>query len=230
MPDDLAERARPIFAPHRVGRPGRGAGYWPLWVLAQGTRVHWHIRVTGVEHIAAGPAILAGNHLRAVDPVLLGVALRRRLVFIAKAEALTGVAGVVLRGTGQVPLIRGDVAATSWALDACGAALRAGRIVGIYPEATRSPDGRSLHRLHERILAPLVVDNPDVPVHAVAVGYRPPRRGRVRVDLRFSPALEVGGTAAQITATVRDALLDLGGMPYVDRSGAAVKAARSRYR
>lgn len=229
--DDLRARGDEIFAPHCVGRPGRGAIYWPLWVVARVLRVPWSIRLRGAEHLAPGPAILVGNHLRAIDPVVLGVALRRRLVFVAKAEALSGVAGFFLRRTGQVPLIRGDEAATRWALAASAAVLRDGRVLCVYPEATRSPDGRSLHRLHRRVLMPLIESSPTVPVHAVAVGYPGRRLGRTRVDLRISPPLPIEPdvmTDEQVTIVVRDALLELGGMPYVDRFGTAVKAAQGR--
>ena len=227
--DALARRGREIFAPHRVGRPGQGAGYWPMWTLAQAIRVAYRIEISGAELIAPGPAILVGNHLNAIDPVVLGVSMRRRVAFVAKAEALGGAAGFVLRTTGQVPLVRGDEAATAWALDACAEVLRLGRCVGVYPEATRSPDGRSLHRLHRRILAPLITANPTVAVHAVTVAYPAAHGLRRRAVLRVSAALALDPsamTADDLTNAVRDALIRTGDLPYVDRFGRSVKAAR----
>lgn len=225
---DLVRRGDVLFAPGRVGRPGRGAVYWPLWALAQSIRLAWRIEVRGADHLASGPAILVGNHLRAIDPVLLGVAVRRRLTFIAKAEALRGIAGSVLRRTGQIPLRRGDEATTEWALAACADVLRQRQIVVVYPEATRSPDGHSLHRLHRRLLVPLVRDNKAVAIHAVSVGYPPPRFGRRRVDLRISAPLAVAqADAGDVVDLVRDALLRIGGMPYVDQFGRSIKARRT---
>ncbi len=228
---DLARSGRTVFAPRRVGRPGHGALYWPLFAVAQAARARWSVHVRGRDLLAPGPAILVGNHLRAVDPALLGLAVARRMVFVAKAEAFTGPVGALLRGTGQIPLVRGDEATTRWALAASAAVLAEGRVLVVYPEATRSPDGRSLHRLHRRVLLPLLAASPDVPVHAVTIGYSPSRGPRERVDLRLSPPLPVDVATMSdddITSAVRDALLGLGGMPYIDRFGTAVKSARAR--
>ena len=228
--EDLARTARSIFAPRRVGRPGHGGLYWPLFVIGQVLRLRWSVCLAGRHSLRSGPAILVGNHVRAIDPVLLGLALARRQVFVAKAEAYDGPAAPILRGTGQIAIVRGDDASTEWALAASAAVLAEGRVLCVYPEATRSPDGRSLHRLHRRVLVPLIEASPGVPVHAVAIGYSPGPLGRVRVDLRLSEPLPIEPTMtdAQITDLVRDTLLDLGGMPYVDRFGTAVKAARAR--
>jgi 1-acyl-sn-glycerol-3-phosphate acyltransferase len=228
---ELARTARGVFAPRRVGRPGHGAGYWPLFAAAQLLRVHWSVRLTGRQALATGPAILVGNHLNAIDPAILGISLARRQVFIAKAEAYDGPAGIVLRSTGQIPLIRGDEPSTRWALAASAAVLSEGRVLCVYPEATRSPDGVSLHRLHRRVLLPLIESSPGVPIHAVSIGYSPARFRRTRVELRMSGPLPIDlatMTAEQVTCCVRDALLAIGGMPYVDRFGTAVKAARAR--
>lgn len=228
--EDLARTARTIFAPRRVGRPGHGGLYWPLFVIGQVLRLRWSVRLAGRHSLRSGPAILVGNHVRAIDPVLLGLALPRRQVFVAKAEAYDGPAAPILRGTGQIAIVRGDDASTEWALAASAAVLAEGRVLCVYPEATRSPDGRSLHRLHRRVLVPLIEASPGIPVHAVAIGYSPAAMGRARVDLRLSEPLPIDATMtdAEITDLVRDTLLTLGGMPYVDRFGTAVKAARAR--
>lgn len=228
---ELARTARAVFAPRRVGRPGHGAGYWPLFAAGQLLRLRWSVRLIGRRNLAAGPAILVGNHLRAIDPAFLGLSLARRQVYIAKAEAYDGPSGVILRSTGHIPLIRGDEPSTRWALDASAAVLSEGRVLCVYPEATRSPDGVSLHRLHRRVLLPLIESSPGVPIHAVSIGYDPGRFGRTRVQLRMSEALPIDATAMtaeQVTDRVRDALLAIGGMPYVDRFGTAVKATRAR--
>jgi len=97
-------------------------------------------------------------------------------------------------------------------------------------DPTRSPDGHSLHRLHKRILVPVLQSNPDVPVHAITTAYPGRRLWRRRVEIRLSPPLTLEArtmSADQLTDAVRDALLALGGMPYVDTYARDIKAARA---
>lgn len=224
--DDLLARGRRIYSPIRIGRPGRARGYWPLFVPAQALRAHWRIRVEGADSIAPGPAILIGNHLSLMDPVLVGVSNRFRLAFFTKVEVYEAPGAAFFRMTGQIPLRRGDEEATNWALEMSAAVLRDGVKLAVYPEATRSPDGASLHRLHRRVLVPILVASPDVPVHVMTIAYGRRRWGRVPVTLRFSPPLDLSdlGTGPNdLTDRVRDELLALGGMPYVNRFGRSVK-------
>jgi 1-acyl-sn-glycerol-3-phosphate acyltransferase len=109
--------------------------------------------------------------------------------------------------------------------------LAAGAKLGLYPEGTRSPDKSKLHRLHKRILIPVLQNNPDVPAYAFGTTYttRPGRRTLVQV--RISPPLPLDVrtmTPDELTTVVRDALLELGGQEYVDEYGRDVKAAMSR--
>ncbi len=101
----------------------------------------------------------------------------------------------------------------------------------IYPEGTRSPDARYLHRLHQRILVPLLQANPDVPVHAVTTSFTKPRRRRIQVQVRISPPLQLDAltmTPDELTSQVRDALLELGGQTYVDVSARDAKRGRDQ--
>ena len=224
---DLLDRGRRINAGIRIGRPGRGAAYWPLFVAAQALRVHWSVTVTGSHHVRPGAAILLGNHISAMDPILVGMTNRWRMTFFTKSEVYESPGAVFFRITGQVPLRRGDEESTNWALAMSAFALAFGNKLCVYPEGTRSPDGRSLHRLHRRILVPVLQANPGVPVHAMSISYPGRHRGRQRVDIRFSPPLDVDPdrmTANELTDAVRDALLALGGMPYVNTFGRFVKA------
>jgi 1-acyl-sn-glycerol-3-phosphate acyltransferase len=211
----------------RAGTPGGSRLYWVLWTLAQSFRLRYRVRIAGAGSLGRQPVILAGNHLTALDPVFLGISLRRRLVFFTKAEAYGGLSGVLMRLAGQLPLVRGDQEATDWALDQTPLVVARGADVCIYPEGTRSPDAASLHRLHPRVLVPLMRRNAGTPLHVVAISYaaRPfPRR--TIVDLRVSPAIPTdpsGESAAQTTTRVRDALLATGGMPYVHSYGTAIK-------
>jgi 1-acyl-sn-glycerol-3-phosphate acyltransferase len=220
-----------IYGATRIGRPGRGWAYWPLFVLAQLLRFRWSIRVRGRGNVSRGAAILIGNHVSALDPVIVGLANPWRLSFFTKIEVYEGRGGVFFRTTGQIPLRRGDESATAWALDMSRHVLERGNKLCVYPEGTRSPDGVSLHRLHRRVLIPVLQSNPRVPVHVMSIAYPPTGRWRQPVDLRFSPPLSLDLDAMsdqEITDAVRDALLELGAMPYVDAFGQRVKAREGR--
>jgi 1-acyl-sn-glycerol-3-phosphate acyltransferase len=106
-------------------------------------------RVIGAEHIpASGGAILASNHLSVVDSIYLPLMLGRPVTFAAKSEYFTGnrpglrLMGVYLKATGQLSVDRAGARAAQEMLDAALALLRRGELFGIYPEGTRSPDGR----------------------------------------------------------------------------------------
>jgi len=104
---------------------------------------YFRTRVSGREHVPkeGRPAILVANHTSALDVFLVGHALARPGFFLAKAEATrVPVAGWWLRSLGAIPTAR-DSRDTP-ALRATLAALRAGGLVGLAPEGTRSRDGR----------------------------------------------------------------------------------------
>lgn len=126
--------------------------YWffKLTLVRPVVRFGFRARIEGAEHVPArGGAILASNHVSAADTLILPALLRRRVTFPAKAELFKGDRGPVskvvawaLRAVGQVPLDRSggrvSVAGMQPVLDV----LLDGGLVGIYPEGTRSPDGR----------------------------------------------------------------------------------------
>ncbi|MFI7348567.1 lysophospholipid acyltransferase family protein [Streptomyces sp. NPDC049936] len=106
--------------------------------------------VEGLEHIPAdGPAILASNHLSFSDSFFLPAVLDRKVTFIAKAEYFNtpGVKGrltaAFFKGVGQLPVDRSGVRGAGEAAIRSGIeVLERGELFGIYPEGTRSPDGR----------------------------------------------------------------------------------------
>ncbi len=106
----------------------------------------------------------------------------------------------------------------------------AGGKLGLYPEGTRPPDPRLLHKLHKRILIPLLRDNPDVPAHAVTIRHSDrDRLGRRIVEVRFSERLELDPAVVRpddVVAQIRDRLLQLGGQTSVDRYAGQVNAER----
>ena len=176
----------------------------------------WRPTVTGLEHVPrSGAVILASNHLSFVDSVVIPVVAPRKVVFLAKSDYFTGtgVRGALQRawfeGLGMLPVDRDDTKAAIASLDTALEVLGRGEAFGIYPEGTRSRDGR-LYRGRTGVAhLALTAGCPVVPVglhrhpghpagrlHAAAagVGDRPLRtadrgRGRVRRRaLRARPA------------------------------------------
>src|SRR5580765_6458477 len=106
-----------------------------------------HVEVT--ENVpVSGPAILASNHLSYTDWMFMPLTLPRRVTFVAKAEYFTppGIKGWFQKkffsGAGQVPIDRSGATAAEGALSSARKILTDGELFGIYPEGTRSHDGR----------------------------------------------------------------------------------------
>ena len=88
-------------------------------------------------------AILASNHVSFSDSIFLPLVLRRRVTFVAKAEYFEDPKTAwFFRAVGQIPIRREGGSASAGALDGGHRGARAGGLFGIYPEGTRSPDGR----------------------------------------------------------------------------------------
>src|SRR5580692_695952 len=109
----------------------------------------WRPKVTGAENIpASGGAILAANHQSVADSVFLPLMLDRPVTFSAKAEYFTASGpaarlwAAYLRATNQLRMERDGPRAAQDTLEAALALLQQGQLFGIYPEGTRSPDGR----------------------------------------------------------------------------------------
>ncbi|RZT27331.1 MULTISPECIES: lysophospholipid acyltransferase family protein [Kribbella] len=131
---------------------GDGKGiYWVLKNVVVGPPVRRIFRpnVVGAENIPeTGAAIIASNHLSYSDWIFMPLVLRRRVTFVAKSDYFTG-AGIkgrfqrgFFKGTGQVPIDRSGGSASEGAMRAGMKVLERGELFGIYPEGTRSHDGR----------------------------------------------------------------------------------------
>ena len=125
--------------------------YWFLKWIALGPvlRLVFRPKAYGVDHVPdEGPAILASNHLSYADWLFMPLTLNRRVTFVAKAEYFTtpGIKGWFQKkffsGAGQVPIDRSGANAAEGALKAAKRILGQGELFGIYPEGTRSHDGR----------------------------------------------------------------------------------------
>lgn len=221
----LAE-GRTLFPGVRIGRPGRTPVYWATVTLLRLLRLGLRVRVEGGEHVARGPAVLIGNHVSALDPVVVVMSTWWRVTAFTKLEWFTGPIAPFFRAMGQIPLRRGDEAATAWAMRMARLTLDGGGKIGLYPEGTRSPDPAVLHRLHRRVMLPLLQAAPDVPVHAITTTYSPRRGLRREAVVRVSPPLALDAehrSADDVTAAVRDALLALSGQTYSDEYARDVK-------
>jgi len=207
--------------------------YWVLKrTLGPVLRYFYRIRVEGLASVpAAGAAILASNHVSFIDSVFLPLVLRRRITFVAKAEYFEDPRTAwFFRAVGQIPISRVGGSASERALAAAREVLERGGLFGIYPEGTRSPDGR-LYRGHTGV-ARLALQT-GAPVIAVAmVGTRAVQpigqavpKVFLPVTVRFSAPMDFSRYAArasdplvlrQITDEVMFELRALSGQEYVD--------------
>jgi 1-acyl-sn-glycerol-3-phosphate acyltransferase len=119
--------------------------YWVLKILLTPVlRLVFRVRSEGTHHVPRqGPAILASNHRSFIDSVFLPLVVHRRVTFVAKAEYFESwKTRWFFRAVGMIPLKRGGGSASERALAAAREVLDNGGVLGIYPEGTRSPDGR----------------------------------------------------------------------------------------
>ncbi|AGM03620.1 lysophospholipid acyltransferase family protein [Amycolatopsis keratiniphila] len=206
------------------------------FVLGPLVRALYRPEIRGVENIpATGPVLLAPNHRAALDTGVITFTAMRQVKFLGKAEYFTGrglkgklMAGF-LGGLGYVPVERGNAQAGLAALEAARKVLDAGGAFAIYPEGTRSLDGR-LHRGHTGVAAlALATGAKVVPVALTGTenlqpgGKRIPRRAKITVTygapLDFS-RYEGQDSSPAIRRSVTDeimyAILELSGQEYVD--------------
>ncbi len=196
--------------------------------------------LAGVPH--TGPVILAANHISFADQFFTPLAARRQVFYFAKAEYFTspGLKGTAMAafftGMGQLPVERTDTRAAASVIDIGVDVLNQGRALGIFPEGTRSPDGRlfkfrtGVARLALRSGAPVV------PVGLVGTRDVQPPGGRrwhyAKVAVHFGEPLLFGHRAAEersarvlreVTDIVRAAVQELSGQRYVDAYAASAR-------
>jgi 1-acyl-sn-glycerol-3-phosphate acyltransferase len=221
--------------------------YWVLkWFLfVPVIKVAFRPWITGKGNIpTSGPAILVANHVSAGDTYLLPALISRRLTFPAKAEAFsgTGVRGAVMKwfleGIGMLPLDRSGGRASATSMTDVLGVLERGDLLGIFPEGTRSPDGR-LHkgktgvaRLVLQARVPVIpvgmVDTQfhRMPVLGVPVLRRPGIRIGTPMDFdRYAGAGNDRDVLRWVTDEIMAAVQQLSGQTYVDAYASSVKSA-----
>ncbi len=208
--------------------------YWVCKaILTPVLRFFYRVRVEGVENLPRrGPCILASNHLSFSDSIFLPLVLRRRVTFVAKAEYFDDPKTAwFFRSVGQIPIKRGGGSASQRALDSAAEVLDGGGLFGIYPEGTRSPDGKlykghtGVARLALRCNVPVVavamigtrelqpigqaVPNPFMPV---TIRFSQPMRFDHYLERQHDPLV-----LRQITDEIMFELRELSGQEYVNQ-------------
>jgi len=219
--------------------------YWLLKYILLGPLLQLigRPKVEGLEHVpSSGPVILASNHLAVMDSFFLPLVVRRRITFLAKSEYFTGTG---LKGwfsrwfftaVGQVPIDRSNADTAQAALDTAERVLGQGKLLGMYPEGTRSPDGRLYKGKTGLARLALQTGVPVIPVAMIGTNaVNPPgttvlRFGRVTV--RFGKPMDFSrfeGLAGNrfieraVTDEVIYELMGLSGQEYVDIYAASAK-------
>jgi 1-acyl-sn-glycerol-3-phosphate acyltransferase len=201
-------------------------------LTAPARRLLVRLRVEGVEHLPVdGPAIVAANHLSFFDSVLLMFSLPRQVCMLGKAEYTDRwLTRWLFCGAGMIPVRRENPGDTAHALDQVRAVLEGGNAVGVFPEGTRSRDGK-LHKGHSGAAhLALVTGAPLVPVGLEGTDgilpsgkriVRPFRTATVRIGRPIDPAA-MGFTRStnrarrEITAELMKRIRILSHQPYVD--------------
>ncbi|WP_336322380.1 lysophospholipid acyltransferase family protein [Streptomyces lavendofoliae] len=208
-------------------------------------RLLFRPRTEGLEHIPQdGAAIVAGNHLSFSDHFLMPVVLKRRITFLAKQEYFTGpgvkgrLTAAFFRSAGQIPVDRSGKEAGQAAIREGLGVLARDELLGIYPEGTRSHDGRLYKGKVGVAVMALKAGVPVIPCAMVGTfEIQPP--GQVvpkikRVTIRFGEPLDFSRYAGMendrtvlraVTDEIMYRILALSGQEYVDDYAAKVKEA-----
>lgn len=222
--------------------------YWLMKHLVAGPIVKVVFRpwIVGLQNIPEhGGAILASNHLSFVDSVFLPLVLDRRISFLAKSDYFTGrgIKGFLTRlffeATGQLSIDRSGGKASEASLNTGLQVLHKGDLLGIYPEGTRSPDGR-MYRGRTGV-ARMVLEGrvPVVPIAMIdtekimPIGTKIPTVRRVGIvigePLDFSRFEGLEGDRFILRSITDEIMYELGKLSqqeYVDAYASSVKEKR----
>ena len=219
--------------------------YWLMKYVLIGPvlKTLWPTKVTGAENIPdQGGAILASNHLAVADSFFMPLRVKRMVTFPAKQEYFTekGIKGwlkkIFFTGIGQIPIDRSSASAAQAAIDTAIRLLRQGRLLGIYPEGTRSPDGRLYKGKTGVARIALESGVPVIPVAMIGTDKVNPIGSKMwwprRLEIRFGKPLDFSRyeglsgdrfVERSITDELMYALMELSGQEYVDIYAAKAK-------
>lgn len=196
--------------------------------------------IEGLERVPReGPVILASNHLSTLDVLIMPSVLDRPVYFIGKSEYFSGPTKYLFRNLGVIPVARSGGDAAEASLAKGEEILGRGLQLGIYPEGTRSPDGRLYRGKTGPLRLALRTGTPIVPVAmrgtfaVMPPGARIPRLRSVGVrfgePLRFDRDLAGADDRATLRRATNELMYEimlLSGQRYVDEYAAAVKTSR----
>jgi 1-acyl-sn-glycerol-3-phosphate acyltransferase len=229
--------------------PGR-AVYWILKNVLLGPAITKVFRpiTEGVQHVPdQGAAVIASNHLSFADWLFMPLSLDRRITFVAKSDYFTraGLKGWFQKrffaGTGQVPIDRSGGRASEGALRAGLKVLQRGELFGIYPEGTRSHDGRLYKGRTGVARLALLSGAPVIPSAIIGTDIIAPP-GKIITKI-VSPTVKFGAPLdfsryegisedrfilRSITDEIMYAIMELSGQEYVDMYAPAAKEAAAR--
>ncbi|WP_329320173.1 lysophospholipid acyltransferase family protein [Streptomyces sp. NBC_01262] len=214
-------------------------------ILGLVMRVLFRPQVEGAEHIPGdGPVILAGNHVTFIDSMFLGLVVKRQVYFIGKDEYVTtpGIKGWFMAkwftAMGMIPVDRDGGHGGVAALMTGRRLLDEGKVFGIYPEGTRSPDGRLYRGRTGVSRLALMTGAPVVPFAMVGTDKIQPGGAGVprvhRFTVRFGEALEFSRYEGMdrdryvlraVTDEIMSDVMRLSGQEYVDIYATKAKAA-----
>jgi 1-acyl-sn-glycerol-3-phosphate acyltransferase len=206
-------------------------------------------KVEGLEHIPAeGPAILASNHLSFSDSFFLPLVVDRKITFLAKSDYFTGpgmkgwLTKQFFTGVGQVPIDRSGGAASMAAISTGIRVLREGNLLGIYPEGTRSPDGRLYRGRTGPARMALAAPAPVIPVAMIGTDKIQPTGQKIPnlypLTIRIGAPLDFSRYAGMesdrfvlrsMTDEIVYELMLLSGQEYVDIYASQAKELIGRY-
>ncbi|MEG9247720.1 lysophospholipid acyltransferase family protein [Arthrobacter sp. Soc17.1.1.1] len=219
--------------------------YWVMKRIIVGPILNLLFRpwVKGLDNIpATGPAVLVSNHLSFSDSIFLPIVVPRTVVFLAKSEYFTGkgvkgrLTALFFRLSNQLPMDRSGGAASSSSLTAGMDILNEGGVLGIYPEGTRSPDGRLYRGKTGVAKLVLATGVPVIPVAMIGtdkvqpIGRRIPNIRRVGIIIgepldfsRYEGLEDDRFVQRSVTDEIMYELMRLSGQEYVDAYASTVK-------
>ena len=221
-------------------------GYWLVKAaLTPLLRLFFRPTVTGAQHLpTTGAVILAGNHTTFVDNFIIPLVVPRRVTFLAKSDYFTGrgpkgwLQRQFFSGVGMIPIDRSGGAASEAALRTGLRVLTDGGLLALYPEGTRSPDGRLYRGKTGVARMALEAGVPVIPVGLVGMSEIQPSGGGVpriaKVEVRIGQPLDFSRYAGMegdrfvlrsITDEIMYELMVLSGQEYVDQYATVAKAA-----
>jgi 1-acyl-sn-glycerol-3-phosphate acyltransferase len=204
---------------------------------------YFRVYVEGLEHVPdTGPAVLAANHLAFIDSLFVPLNVPRPVYFLGKADYFeSSKTKWFFEGVGVIPTYRGGGDKSRRSLETGVAVLRRGELLGIYPEGTRSPDGRLYRGKTGPVRMAIEAGVPIVPVGLIGTrDAQPPGKylpKRHPINLRYGKPLDFSRYAGghddpfvlrSATDELMYEIMMLSGQEYVDEYASTLKDGKVR--